>query len=69
VTDEPETAGHDQRAASAVTVRCAWCRRIRVGHEWREEADFEAMRLLERVKQFSDGICPDCLAHYTDRSV
>jgi hypothetical protein len=64
--DEPDVAGPKERPTATV-VRCAWCRRIRVGDDWREEADFEAMRLLEPVKRFSDGICPTCLAHYTER--
>jgi hypothetical protein len=55
--------------SAAVIVRCAWCSRIRAAGEWRENADFEAMRLLEPVRRFSDGICPSCLARYTDRTV
>jgi uncharacterized protein YlaI len=67
--DDEQTAGHKERSASAVVVRCAWCGRVRVGDEWRETNDFESMRLLARVIRFSDGICPDCLARYTDRTV
>jgi len=67
--DEQDTAADHTRRSAQVVVRCAWCRRIRVGDDWREPADFEAMRLLEPVKRFSDGICPSCLAHYTDHGI
>ncbi|HZS25063.1 MAG TPA: hypothetical protein VFA30_08760 [Gaiellaceae bacterium] len=52
----------DQPEEDRVTVRCAWCGRVRVDGEWREEAEVEAMQ-----KRYSDGICPDCLAEYTSR--
>lgn len=67
--DDGRTADQDRRSASAVTVRCAWCGRIRVGEKWREGDDFEAMRLRTPGERLSDGICPDCLARYTDRTV
>jgi hypothetical protein len=66
--DEGEAVGHGERPAGTVTVRCAWCGRLRLGGDWRERDEFEAMALLAGVTKFSDGICPDCLAGYTDRT-
>lgn len=67
--DGEETADRGEGSAPAVTVRCAWCGRVRVDEEWREGDDVEAMRLLTPTTWLSDGICPDCLARYTDRTV
>lgn len=55
-------------AAPRVVVRCAWCGRVRVDSEWQDEADVQAMRLLRPEHHFSHGICPSCLARYTDRT-
>jgi len=59
----------DNRPAAAVVVRCAWCGRIKVESEWQDEHDVQAMRLLTPSGHFSHGICPSCLARYTDRTV
>jgi hypothetical protein len=66
--DEGDAVGRETQAGRTITVRCAWCGRLRLGGDWRERDEFEAMALLERVTHFSDGICPDCLAGYTDRT-
>jgi ribosomal protein L32 len=58
----------DSRPAPAVVVRCAWCGRVKVDSEWQEEHDVQAM-LLNPTQHFSHGICPSCLARYTDRTV
>jgi hypothetical protein len=50
-------------------VRCAWCGRVRVESDWQDEDDVQAMRLLDPNRYFSHGICPSCLARYTDRTV
>lgn len=60
----------DQRGAEpAVVVRCAWCGRVKVESEWQDEDDVQAMSLLTPRSHFSHGICPTCLARYTDRTV
>jgi hypothetical protein len=65
---------HDRRtddqhgAEHPVVVRCAWCGRVKVESEWQEEDDVQAMRLLAPHSSFSHGICPSCLARYTDRT-
>jgi hypothetical protein len=60
----------DQEGAEpAVVIRCAWCGRVKVESEWQEEDDVQAMRLLTPSHHFSHGICPRCLARYTDRTV
>ena len=56
------------RADQPVVVRCAWCGRVKVESEWQDEDDVQAMRLLT-PQHFSHGICPSCLARYTDRTV
>jgi len=66
---ENERRTDDQhRAEPAVVVRCAWCGRVRIESEWQDEDDVEAMRLTPQ-QYFSHGICPSCLARYTDRTV
>jgi hypothetical protein len=65
--EERSGVGQAERA-DAVAVRCAWCGRLRVDGEWRGHDDFEAIALLASVTGFSDGICPDCLATFTDRT-
>ena len=57
------------RAEPSVVVRCAWCGRVKVESAWQEEDDVQAMRLISPKAHFSHGICPSCLAHYTDRTV
>lgn len=59
----------DTRFAPAVVVRCAWCGRVRVESDWQDEDDVQAMRLLTPRQHLSHGICPSCLARYTDRTV
>lgn len=60
----------DQHSAEqSVVVRCAWCGRVKVESEWQEEDEVQAMRLLSPTQHFSHGICPSCLARYTDRTV
>jgi ribosomal protein L32 len=67
---ENERRTDDQRrAAPSVVVRCAWCGRVKVESEWQEEHDVQAMRLLTPQQHLSHGICPSCLARYTDRTV
>ena len=67
---ENDRRSHDQyRAEPSVVVRCAWCGRVKVDREWQEEDDVQAMRLLSPSRHFSHGICPSCLARYTDRTV
>jgi hypothetical protein len=58
----------EDRAEPSVVVRCAWCGRVKVESEWQEEDDVQAMRLTPQ-HHFSHGICPSCLARYTDRTV
>jgi hypothetical protein len=67
---ENERRTDDQQGAEpAVVVRCAWCGRVKVDSEWQDEDDVQAMRLLTPRHHFSHGICPRCLARYTDRTV
>ena len=67
---ENERRTDDQhRADPSVVVRCAWCGRVKVDSEWQDEDDVQAMRLLKPHHHFSHGICPSCLARYTDRTV
>ena len=68
---ENERCTDDQHRAAepSVVVRCAWCGRVKVESEWQEEEDdVHAMRLSPQ-QHFSHGICPTCLARYTDRTV
>ncbi len=52
--------------AGGLTVRCAWCARIKVGDEWIEDADVQAMRHGPATAgHHSHGICPDCFAQLT----
>jgi hypothetical protein len=68
VEDDRRTT--DQHGAEpSVVVRCAWCGRVRVESDWQDEDDVQAMRLLDPNRYFSHGICPSCLARYTDRTV
>jgi hypothetical protein len=49
-----------------LTVRCAWCKRIKVGDEWIDDPDVLAMRHDPATAgQHSHGICPDCFAQLT----
>jgi hypothetical protein len=67
---ENERRTDDQPGAEeVVVVRCAWCGRVKVESEWQHEDDVQAMRLLTPRQHFSHGICPSCLALYTDRTV
>jgi len=68
VEDDRRTTAK-QGAKPSVVVRCAWCGRVRVESEWQDEDDVQAMRLLDPSRHFSHGICPSCLARYTDRTV
>jgi hypothetical protein len=67
VNDERRT-DEQQRAEPSVVVRCAWCGRVKMESEWQDEDDVQAMRLLTPNQHFSHGICPSCLARYTDRT-
>jgi hypothetical protein len=58
----------DHRSAPPVVVRCAWCGRVKVESEWQDEDEVQAMRLLTPSQHLSHGICPSCLACYTDRT-
>jgi hypothetical protein len=49
-----------------LTVRCAWCARIKVGDEWIEDTEVQAMRHDPAAAgQHTHGICPDCFAQLT----
>lgn len=53
-------------SAGEPTVRCAWCKRTKVGDEWIEDAEVQAMRHDPAATgQHSHGICPDCFAELT----
>jgi hypothetical protein len=66
--DEGRRTENDDRSARTIVVRCAWCGRVKVDSEWQDEDDVQAMGLLTPSRRFSDGICPSCLARYTDRT-
>lgn len=67
--DNERRTDDQQGAEQPVVVRCAWCGRVKVDAEWQDEDDVQAMRLLSPKSHFSHGICPSCLARYTDRTV
>lgn len=67
--EEERRIDDQHRAEPLVVVRCAWCGRVKVDSEWQDEDDVQAMRLLTPPHHFSHGICPSCLARYTDRTV
>jgi ribosomal protein L32 len=67
---EDDRRTDDQHVAEpSVVVRCAWCGRVKVESEWQDEDEVQAMRLLRPTQHLSHGICPSCLARYTDRTV
>lgn len=47
-----------QPPCSALTVRCAWCGRIRVGDAWMAPA------IDPDPETLTHGICPDCARRY-----